>query len=359
MEWMNLIQAQIETALATDIRWLIDNVLVNDRGIEISGWITTLRNNFDNFSILFNETLADKIILRQDSALGDYYPALGAPRFRRFVANVNRDLAPEEGCYRFSMISGCRPNARTYRTAWFCPDYHAEIPIPDGERIKRVIGNPNSTSYLMGGSTIVRRFELYLRERFAMSVADFDRVLDWGCGSARLTSHLLRLNANTWGIDIDKDNIDWCNRSVRQGAGHFRHISLMPPTPFLENEFDLIVGVSVFTHLGEDDQFRWLAELARITKPGGIALISIKGLSVFAMERTNLAIVEKLYNDHITVTALNHDLIGHIEDETYYKDVLHTSDYIFSFWSRYFEIVDIIPGLALPQDLVVMRKPSL
>jgi SAM-dependent methyltransferase len=357
---MNLIQAQIETALATDIRWLIDDVSVNDREIEISGWLTTLGNNFAKFKILFNEAPADKTILCQDSALGDYYPALGSQRFRRFVANVNhRNLTPEEGCYRFSMISGCGSNARTYRTAWFYPGYRAEIAIPDGERIKRVIGSPNSTSYLVGGSTIVRRFELYLRERFAMSVADFDRVLDWGCGSARLTSHLLRLNANTWGIDIDKDNIDWCNRCVREGAGHFRHISLMPPTPFLENEFDLIVGVSVFTHLGEDDQFRWLAELARITKPGGIALISIKGLSVFAMERTNLAIVEKLYNDHIVVTGLNYDLIGHIEHETYYKDVLHTSDYILSFWSRYFEIVDIIPGLALPQDLIVMRKPSL
>jgi len=127
--------------------------------------------------------------------------------------------------------------------------------------------------------------------------------------------------------------------------------------PFLDNEFDLIIGVSVFTHLGEEDQFRWLAELARVIKPGGIALMSIQGLIVCAINRVDLAIVEKLYCDHFLVTGLNHDLRGHVEDESYYKNVLHTPDYIFSFWSQYFEIVDIIPGLALPQDLVVMRKP--
>jgi len=359
MDRMNPIQAHMEAALVTHVRWLVDDVSLREGKVAICGWIASLTDNFDKVKIWFCRTLSDDAALAPDQALGEHYPSLGKERFRRYVASAHQhNLSREEGCFRFSITSGSTPNARTYRTAWFYPVDQACISIPDGDRIRRVIGTPNSTSYLTGGSTIVRRFDLYLQERFAKPIARFDRVLDWGGGSARLTNHLLRLNANTWGADIDKDNIDWCNRNVRAGDGHFRHVSVNPPTPFGENEFELVVGVSVFTHLGEEDQFRWLAELARVMRPGGIALISIKGLSVFAMERTDPTVIEKLYVDHFVTTGVNHDLSGYIEDSTYYKNVLHSPDYVFSCWSRYFEIIDIIPGLALPQDLVVMRKSS-
>ena len=41
--------------------------------------------------------------------------------------------------------------------------------------------------------------------------------------------------------------------------------------------FDLIYAVSVFTHLDLDLGRRWLADLHRILKPGGLLLFSVHG----------------------------------------------------------------------------------
>lgn len=50
-------------------------------------------------------------------------------------------------------------------------------------------------------------------------------------------------------------------------------------------------------------------------------------------------------------------LKGYIDDEDYYRSTFHTHDYIRSEWSKYFDIITIIPGyIGNNQDLVVMRK---
>ena len=36
--------------------------------------------------------------------------------------------------------------------------------------------------------------------------------------------------------------------------------------PFPADHFDIIYGHSVFTHLTYEDQFKWLAELRRVTQ---------------------------------------------------------------------------------------------
>ena len=38
-----------------------------------------------------------------------------------------------------------------------------------------------------------------------------------------------------------------------------------------------MIGLSVLTHLDEDNQFFYLKELNRITKPGGIIILSTHG----------------------------------------------------------------------------------
>lgn len=81
------------------------------------------------------------------------------------------------------------------------------------------------------------------------------------------------------GTDIDPDNIQWCKENVPQAE--FAAIGLHPPTRFASESFDLVYGISVFTHLSETDQDRWLAELQRITKPGAAVLMSSQGEIAF------------------------------------------------------------------------------
>ncbi len=119
-----------------------------------------------------------------------------------------------------------------------------------------------------------------LREYFNRDYADCEAILDWGCGCARVARFVAEFAPEKLtGIDIDPDNITWCKQNIAQAE--FESIGLHPPTRFGDESFDLVYGISVFTHLSEADQDRWLAELQRITKPGGAVLMSIQGEIAF------------------------------------------------------------------------------
>jgi SAM-dependent methyltransferase len=354
---MDFIQNYSGSLIAQDMRWLIDDVELDEKSndIRIRGWIASIIDDFSDVNILFNGLRAADLSLRVSPDLGEFYPGLGTELFRRFVAVHPRDgLELDNGLLRFSLVSALGETPRSYRNSWFYPAEIGTTALPESHRIRRVIGTGSWQSYLLGGATIVKRLDLYLMERFGRGIREFARVLDWGCGAARLTRHLMAFNPATWGADIDKDNVAWCNADV--GEGHFRHVNLQPPTSFAAAEFELVTGVSVFTHLDEADQFLWLAELARITRPGAILLMSVRGFGALAYERRDPDIGHRLARDHFVVLGQNSDLRDSVSDESYYKDVLHSPEYIYAKWSRYFQILDIIPFLAAPQDVVVMRK---
>ena len=54
--------------------------------------------------------------------------------------------------------------------------------------------------------------------------------------------------------------------------------------------------------------------------------------------------------------GVNHQLQDVVADQDYYRNVLHSPDYIMTHWSRYFDVLDIIEGMAGNQDLVIMRR---
>ena len=130
-----------------------------------------------------------------------------------------------------------------------------------------------------------------------------------------------------------------------------------PPTVFQADAFDLVMGISVFTHLREPSQHAWLQELRRITRRGALLLVTIHGPAAGA--RANLS--EEQYREWMSrgfiATGLNVDLAGAIPDETYYVDSLHTHDYVRREWGRYFDVLRMVDShIANHQDLVIMRK---
>jgi SAM-dependent methyltransferase len=179
-------------------------------------------------------------------------------------------------------------------------------------------------------------------------------VLDWGCGCARVSRYFLPLpGCQLTGVDVDPDNVGWCRANLP--AGTWDVVPLRPPTRLPDAAFDLAFGVSVFTHLKEPDQFAWLAELRRVLRPGGLALMTFHGdasvvWSGLAAER---------------YTALRRHGIGDqanplydadLGEADYYRDVFHTTEYVRREWGRYFEIVDVKRTWIAHQDLAVMRR---
>ncbi len=102
-------------------------------------------------------------------------------------------------------------------------------------------------------------------------------ILDWGCGAGRVTQHLPKLlpRAGVYACDTNEQMIDW-DKANYKGI-HFSAIPHDPPTPYSNAQFDLVFGVSVFTHLDVSVQATWLAELHRILAKEAVLLITTHG----------------------------------------------------------------------------------
>jgi SAM-dependent methyltransferase len=118
------------------------------------------------------------------------------------------------------------------------------------------------------------------------------RVVDIGCGCGKLARFFYLIPGLTYvGIDLFAPSIRWCNKVFAPYADRFQfihfdgHSEVYNPTgkvksseyvmPLSDGEVDMTVCASLFTHLFEDDARHYLAEIKRITKPGGQAIISI------------------------------------------------------------------------------------
>ena len=88
-------------------------------------------------------------------------------------------------------------------------------------------------------------------------------ALDFGCGCGRTLRWLTRewRDVSWHGTDVDAEAVGWCRSHL---PGRFEVNGPMPPLPFPNASFDLVLGVSVFTHLDEPVQRGWAAELRRV-----------------------------------------------------------------------------------------------
>jgi len=101
-------------------------------------------------------------------------------------------------------------------------------------------------------------------------------VLDWGCGVGRVIQHIPSIlkDAICYGADINNERIEW-NRShipsILFDVIEYKHL------PYPSSFFNLIYGISVFTHIHSNEQLFWIKELKRIMQSGSVAIISTHG----------------------------------------------------------------------------------
>lgn len=129
-------------------------------------------------------------------------------------------------------------------------------------------------------------------EALGQSLASFPRILDFGCGSGRLARLLRGHPGEVHGCDLDPRLVRWTGAHL-----DFLQVRLsppQPPLPYPEGCFDLILGVSVFSHLPEEDQDAFLADLARCLAPGGRLLLSVHGERALERARTEPRILTLL-----------------------------------------------------------------
>jgi len=229
---------------------------------------------------------------------------------------------------------------------------HGFIAAPPKKLQVRVIGL-YSPHFIESGYRTFGVFEQTLAKA-GFGIQSCDTVLDFGCGCGRLIRavHQSMPHAKMFGTEIDAEAIQWLNENYSQ-FGSFAVNGSLPPLPHENERFDLIYGVSVFTHLPETMQIAWLAELYRVAKRGCVLLLTIyneeRHRLLNASNRAKLAANGFCYIEESVPTTEGLP--------AFYQTAFHSHEYIRRVWGEHFEVLNIVPqALESHSDLVLLRR---
>jgi SAM-dependent methyltransferase len=227
----------------------------------------------------------------------------------------------------------------------------ARLPLPGPEHIGRIGRNDPVLFRLLGASTADR--VRALAAAHGAAIGRQTRVLDWGCGCGRTARFFTDVAAYT-GADVDGFNVDWCRAHL---PGRWVTLPLHPPTPLQDHAFDLVFGLSVMTHLDAPVRAAWLVELARVTAPGGLALLTVLGPTGAASEPLTADEASAYARDGHCFKRLEHTIGAAVGAPAYYGNAFVTHAHLRATWSAAFDVVAIVPAeVGFRQDVVVLRK---
>ncbi|MDW8101848.1 MAG: class I SAM-dependent methyltransferase, partial [Anaerolineae bacterium] len=113
-----------------------------------------------------------------------------------------------------------------------------------------------------------------------LSINQSHKVLEVGCGVARIGRELAPHCGEWWGCDISSSII----RIAKQRTAHLKNVNLKVLSDnslrdFNDNEFDRVYCHAVFMHIPQIDIFAYIKEMGRVTKPGGLIFYDALNLS--------------------------------------------------------------------------------
>ena len=320
--------------------WCIDELNLSDSQVVIEGWCIPPYAVPVPLAFTHNGTVLrdSKRLRRNDIAI-----MLGMERDEigfGFRAGTPLTEACRRHDFFFEHAYTKRPFDANQGVYYICEDK----PLPPKHLRIHSHGSPDAVSFVKEGSTAYVQIQRFLQEYFSKSIEDFSRILDWGCGTGRVFRYLSDgALAKLTGIDIDPQATEWCRKSFPNGE--FLTVSIDPPTPIASGTFDLIYANSVLTHLRENDHDRWLQELYRLAKPKAVVLLTTFGELNWWRRKLPSSSFHEWKIDHAGFfDAGQNDDLDEIGIGDYYRNVFISHEYIARIWSRYFEIVDFVPG---------------
>jgi ubiquinone/menaquinone biosynthesis C-methylase UbiE len=179
------------------------------------------------------------------------------------------------------------------------------------------------------------------------------RILDWGCGVSRIAMHIGKLagtSSAVYACDINEKMISFNAKSYKDIT--YSLISYKPPTKYENGYFDLIYGLSIFTHIDDTMQEEWICEMYRILKENGIFLFTTQGRyfnsKLLPFEKQLLAqqgVFSKTYQQK------GHRMMSTYNEPEFFKNLLE----------KYFEVLEFHAGEVDQskvggQDLWIVRK---
>jgi SAM-dependent methyltransferase len=224
------------------------------------------------------------------------------------------------------------------------------LPLPPTRLRVLVAGTPDPEWFLEGGALAARS----IRSALATGGVELERlgaILDFGCGCGRVLRQWAHLDGpEVCGTDYNERLVAWCRENLP--FARLAENRLEPPLAFEDERFDLVYGLSVFTHLTERLQHAWIEELRRVTKPGGHVLFTAHGRSY----------VDRLQEDEQR-RFLAGELVVRWEQVagTNLCAAYHPQAWVVERLAPRFELVEFVPEGALGnphQDLYLLWKPA-
>jgi SAM-dependent methyltransferase len=181
--------------------------------------------------------------------------------------------------------------------------------------------------YLREGAAVRTRIESLLPPDWSFGGK---RVLDFGCGAARVLRQFLDEadRVELWGCDIDGPSIEWIRSNLSPPLHCFQN-GVDPPLPIEDGFFDLIWATSVFTHI--DRWAGWLLELHRVLASDGLLIASFLGEGMW-----ETLVGEPYREDEVGMVVLRHWESGDAG-----PDVIHSEWWLRAHWGRAFEILKV------------------
>lgn len=220
-------------------------------------------------------------------------------------------------------------------------------PTPPTDLMQVAIGVPHPAFFRASGR-VTASAVLDCATRNGM--ASPKRVLDFGCGSGRVLAPLTRAMplARFTAVDIDARSLEWC-RQTMSAQIEFMLSGPLPPLPQLDEQ-DLIVAISVFTHLSPEMQRAWLSHLLDRLSPGGLIVLTVNGTG--SLPALGEEVAEQVRrNGHVYVQDGGTQTLP-----DWYQLSVHSPQGVDALWGDIAAIVDYQPGAVLGfQDLVTLR----
>jgi ubiquinone/menaquinone biosynthesis C-methylase UbiE len=105
---------------------------------------------------------------------------------------------------------------------------------------------------------------------------NFEKALDFGCGPGRLTQALAEHFREAHGVDIASSMIAKAQELNKYGERCIYHLNDRPDLQLFDaNTFDLVYSWLVLQHMPKQLALGYIAEFARVTKPGGVMVFQI------------------------------------------------------------------------------------
>ncbi len=178
-------------------------------------------------------------------------------------------------------------------------------------------------------------------------------MLDFGCGCGRILRWWASLKGSCemWGCDYNAELIAWCQKHLSDFA-RFKVNQPSPPVDFPNGYFELVYAYSVLTHLSLEQQQPWLVELTRVTKPGGLLLVTTHGRRCALTHGVSPADLDRLERDGVIV--FGDQLRGSNSCVVY-----HTEEYLRGLSSLGLDLVEYLPAGTRDigeQDMALFRR---